>query len=40
MEYDPDMLPAFRKQYEGALNTLAPSAVYDFLQEAKATREF
>jgi predicted AAA+ superfamily ATPase len=40
MEYDPDMLTAFRKQYEGALNTLAPSAVYDFLQEAKATREF
>jgi predicted AAA+ superfamily ATPase len=38
MAYHSHMVTAFRKQYEGALSTLAPSAVYDYLQEVKATR--
>jgi predicted AAA+ superfamily ATPase len=38
MAYDPRLVTAFRKQYKGAIKTLAPSAVYDFLQEVKATR--
>ena len=38
MPYDPRLVTAFRKQYKGALETLAPSAVYDFLQEVKVKR--
>jgi len=38
MPYEQRLLTAFRKQYKGALKTVAPSAVYDFLQEVKATR--
>jgi hypothetical protein len=38
MVYDPRLVTAFRKQFKEALKTLAPSAVYDFLQEVKATR--
>jgi hypothetical protein len=38
MAYDPRLVTAFRKQYQGTLETLAPSAVYDYLQEIKATR--
>jgi len=36
--YDPSLVTEFRKQHKGALKTLAPSAVYDFLREAKLTR--
>jgi uncharacterized protein DUF815 len=35
MPYAPHLVAAFRKQHKGALETLAPSAVYDFLQEVK-----
>jgi predicted AAA+ superfamily ATPase len=38
MAYDASLVTAFRKQHKGALKTLAPSAVYDFLQEVKLTR--
>lgn len=38
MAYDPSLVTAFRKQHKGALKTLAPSAVYDFLREVKLTR--
>ena len=36
--YEPGLVTAFRKQHKGALKTLAPSAVYDFLREVKLTR--
>ena len=39
MEYDPGLATAFRKQHASTLKTLPPSAVYDFLQEVKLTRE-
>jgi len=35
MAYDPHLATAFRRQNKGVLETLAPSAVYDFLQEVK-----
>ena len=38
MAYDQGLATAFRKQHGDELKTLAPSAVYDFLQEVKATR--
>jgi hypothetical protein len=38
MVYDSRLATAFRKQHQATLQTLAPSAVYDFLQEVKATR--
>jgi predicted AAA+ superfamily ATPase len=38
MEYDPNLVTAFRKQHRSALKTLPPSAVYDFLREVKLTR--
>jgi predicted AAA+ superfamily ATPase len=36
--YEPSLVTAFRKQHKGALKTLAPSAVYDYLREVKLTR--
>ena len=39
MPFDPHLVSSFRKQYQGVLKTLAPSAVYDFLLEVKAIRE-
>jgi predicted AAA+ superfamily ATPase len=36
--YDSRLVSAFRKQHKGALKTLAPSAVHDFLREVKLTR--
>jgi predicted AAA+ superfamily ATPase len=38
MAYDPRLVTAFRKQVQGEIEALAPSAVFDFLQEVKATR--
>jgi predicted AAA+ superfamily ATPase len=38
MAYDPRLVAAFRKQYQGEIKSLAPSAVFDYLQEVKATR--
>jgi predicted AAA+ superfamily ATPase len=38
MAYEPSLVNTFRKQNKDMLKTLAPSAVYDFLQEVKATR--
>ena len=38
IEYDPGLVTAFVKKHKGALKMLAPSAVYDFLQEVKLTR--
>lgn len=38
LPYDARLVTAFGKQYGDALKTLAPSVVYDFLQEVKATR--
>jgi predicted AAA+ superfamily ATPase len=38
MIYDPHLLVAFRKVHKGALKTAVPSAVYDFLREAKMTQ--
>jgi predicted AAA+ superfamily ATPase len=38
MAYEPSLVTEFRKQHKSALKTLAPSAVYDFLREAKLTR--
>jgi predicted AAA+ superfamily ATPase len=38
LEYDANLVSAFRKQNKGVLNTLAPSAVYDYLREVKLTR--
>lgn len=38
MAYDPSLVTAFRKQHRGALKTLVPSAVYDFLREVKLAR--
>lgn len=36
--YDRSLVTAFRQQHKGALKTLPPSAVYDFLREVKLTR--
>ncbi|HYA64150.1 MAG TPA: DUF815 domain-containing protein [Candidatus Sulfotelmatobacter sp.] len=38
MPYDPSLIAAFRKQHKGALKTLVPSTVYDFLREVKLAR--
>jgi MoxR-like ATPase len=38
MAYDPRLVAAFRKQVQGEIKSLAPSAVFDYLQEVKATR--
>ena len=38
MEYDPRLMTEFRKLHKVEIKTLAPSAVFDFLQEVKATR--
>ena len=38
MDFDPSLIAAFRKQHKGALKTLVPSAVYDFLREVKLAR--
>jgi hypothetical protein len=38
MEDDPRLVTSFRKLYKGVLKSVAPSAVFDFLQEVKATR--
>ncbi len=38
MEYAPSLVTAFRKLHRSALQSLPPSAVYDFLREVKLTR--
>jgi len=38
IEYESSLVAEFRKQHKGELKSLAPSAVHDFLREAKLTR--
>jgi predicted AAA+ superfamily ATPase len=38
LEFDASLGAAFRKQHKEGLDTIAPSAVYDFLREVKLTR--